>query len=62
MESSTMALTALKQRPAGKLDSSQRPAARRPTTEREAATARAAVLLKEILDYQERLNLSLIHI
>ncbi len=28
----------------------------RPQTERQAATARAATLLKEILDYQERLN------
>jgi len=46
-----MALTALKQRPAGKLNATQRP-----TTERQAATARAATLLKEILDYQERLN------
>lgn len=40
-----MALTALKARPA-----------RLPKTERQAATARAAELLKEILDYQIRLN------
>lgn len=52
-----MALTALrpqtplKKSPAGKLASSERP-----QTERQAATARAATLLKEILDYQERLN------
>ena len=47
-----MAKTALnqssKQSPAGKIN--------RPTTESQAATARAATLLKEILDYQERLN------
>ena len=40
-----MATTALQQRPAY-----------RPRTEREAATERAATLLHEILDYQERLN------
>ncbi len=56
-----MAQTLLKQRPAGKLNATQRstierPTTERPTTERQAATARAATLLKEILDYQERLN------
>ena len=51
-----MAQTALKQRPAGKLNATERSTIERPTTERQAATARAAILLKEILDYQERLN------
>jgi len=51
-----MALTALKQRPAGKLNATDRPKIVQPTSERQAATARAATLLKEILDYQERLN------
>ena len=57
-----MVQTALKQRPAGKLNATQRSTIERPTapalpsTERQAATARAAILLKEILDYQERLN------
>jgi len=54
-----MAQTALKQRPAGKLNATQRSTTERPTPptgERQAATARAATLLKEILDFQERLN------
>jgi len=51
-----MAQNALKQRPAGKLNATQRSTTDRPKTERQAATARAATLLKEILDYQERLN------
>ncbi len=46
-----MVLTATKQRPAGKSARSEQP-----KTESQAATARAATLLKEILDYQERLN------
>ena len=43
-----MALTATLRRPKSRYP--------RPQTERQAATARAATLLKEILDYQERLN------
>lgn len=46
-----MAFTALKAGPARAV----------PTTERQAATARAAELLKEILDYQIRLNRLNVH-
>ena len=44
-----MALTVERKRPAGTKNE-------RPRTERQAATARAATLLKEILEFQERLN------
>lgn len=44
-----------RQRPAGTSGATARRHLR-PQTERQAATARAATLLREILDYQERLN------
>lgn len=58
-----MTETALKQRPAGTPVAAKRKAAQLQSqlqsqrmTERQAATARTATLLREILDYQERLN------